>query len=83
MRVEEEEEILSHVISLDTRHPASLKQPLSQCQSWETLRTRAHGAPSKNTQIENKGNLKTNISATWRNDRRAAAENGNNRDEDK
>lgn len=26
-------EVLSHLISLDTRHPASLKQPLSLCHS--------------------------------------------------
>lgn len=29
-------EVLSHLISLDTRHPASLKQPLSLCQSQGT-----------------------------------------------
>lgn len=80
-------EVLSHLISLDTRHPASLKQPLSLCQSRSPVEDAAHACAGRTlyayTQIQNKGNPKTNISATWRRDRRVAAENGNNWDEDK
>ena len=87
----EEGEVLSHLISLDTRHPASLKQPLSLCQSHGFVVKAAHAYAGRtlfahthaHTHIQNKGNPKTNISATWRRDRRAAAENGNNQDEDK
>lgn len=41
------------------------------------MRTRVH-AP-----VQNKSKPKTNIIATWRHDRRAAAESRKNRDEDK
>lgn len=80
-------EVLSHLISLDTRHPASLKQPLSLCQIHSPVEDAAHACTGRTlytlAQIQNKGNPKTNISATWRRDRRAAAQNRNNRDEDK
>lgn len=80
--------MLSHLISLDTRHQASLKQPLSPCQIHGPVQDptpcmrRVHLVHT-DTQIENKGNPETNISATWCRDRQAAAENGTNRDEDK
>lgn len=35
-------EVLSHLISLDTRHPASFKQPLSRCQSHGAVEDTAH-----------------------------------------
>lgn len=81
-------EVLSHLISLDTRHQASLKQPLSPCQIHAPVQDATHAYSrvhlvQTDTQIENKGNPETNISATWCRDRQPAAENGTNRDEDK
>lgn len=78
-------EVLSHLISLDTRHPASLKQPLSLCQNCGLVEDAVHAYKERTlyTHIQNKGSPKTNISATWRRDRQAAAENRNNWDEDK
>lgn len=70
--------MLWRLISLDTRHPVSFKQPAEPASNPQGRRTcGAHArraAPCEDAGIENKGRPRKNISATWRRDRQAAAE---------